>query len=188
MDSNLKSNRDHQTRRLSAETVLIEGRKPCPLHGARHKLEGPIAMNTSLMLRIAAVLTLLYCIGHTLGIPWTPSVRVQDVAVLEAMKGDRFEFFGNTRSYWDFYYGFGLAITVYLAVQAVVLWQLAPLANALAKQIRPIVAVSFIAFVANAVITWMYFFFVPVAFAIAIAVCLALAFIMARGTHSVSTA
>jgi hypothetical protein len=144
-------------------------------------------MNTSLMLRTAAVLTLLYCMGHTVGIPWTPSIRVQDIAVLEAMKSDRFEVFGHTRSYWEFYYGFGLAITGYLAVQAVVLWQLAPLANALGKQILPIVAVFFIAFVANAVIAWMYFFFVPVAFAIAIAICLALAFIIARRTSSMST-
>ena len=132
------------------------------------------------MLRIAAVLTLLYCVGHTSGIPWTPSLRPQDLAVLEAMKADRFDVAGSTRSYWDFYYGFGLAITGYLAVQAVVLWQLAPLAKTAALQVRPIIAAFVIAFVVNAIIVWMYFFIIPLLFAVAIVLCLAAAFVLTR--------
>jgi hypothetical protein len=132
------------------------------------------------MLRIAAGLTLLYCAGHTLGMPWTPSIRPQDIAVLEAMKTDRFDDAGSTRTYWDFYFGFGLAITGYLALQAVALWQLAPLAKNAAMEVRPIVAVFFIAFVANAIVVWMYFFVIPLVFAVAIAICLALAFLFAR--------
>lgn len=141
-------------------------------------------MKSSLMLRIAAGLTLLYCAGHTLGMPWTPSTRPSDIAVLEAMKTNRFDVAGSTRTYWDFYFGFGLAITGYLAVQAIVLWQLAPLAKNAAMEIRPVVAVFLIAFAANAIIVWRYFFVIPLVFAIAITTCLALAFVFARPAAS----
>src|SRR5262245_60456905 len=112
-------------------------------------------MNATLMLRIAAVLTLLYCVGHTLGMPWTPSTRPQGIVGLEARKGNRFDVTGIPRTYWDFYFGFGLAITGYLALQAVVLWQLASLTRSSAVQVRPIVAVFFLAFAVNAIVVWM---------------------------------
>jgi len=110
------------------------------------------------------VLTLLYCAGHTLGMPWTPVIRPQDIAVLEAMKADQFDVTGASRTYWDFYVGFGLAITGFLALQAVVLWQLAPLARNVPTQIRPIIGAFFIVFLANTIIVWMCFFLIPIGF------------------------
>ena len=64
-------------------------------------------------------------------------------------------------------FGFGLIISAFLLVQAVVLWQL---------QIRPIVASFLVAFVVNAILAWMFFFAVPAVMAVAIAACLGLAF------------
>jgi len=139
-------------------------------------------MSPSLLLRIAAVLTLLYCAGHTMGMPWTPSVRPQDIAVLDAMKSDRFEVLGSTRSYWDFYIGFGISISVYLALQAIVLWQLAPLAKEAGARVRPIIGVFLAGFVANALVVWLYFFWVPLVFAIAIATTLAWALVSTMAT------
>jgi len=43
-------------------------------------------MTPSFLLRIAAVITLLYCAGHTMGMPWTPATGPQEAAVLDAMK------------------------------------------------------------------------------------------------------
>ncbi len=43
-------------------------------------------MKTSLWLRIASILTLLYCAGHAAGMPWTPAQGPGEVTVLEAMK------------------------------------------------------------------------------------------------------
>lgn len=142
-------------------------------------------MNATIMLRIAAVLTLLYCAGHTSGMPWTPAIRPQDIAVLEAMKADQFDVTGASRTYWDFYVGFGLAITGFLALQAIVLWQLAPLARNVPTQVRPIVGAFFIAFLANTIIVWMYFFLIPLVFPVAITICLALAFALARPAEAV---
>jgi hypothetical protein len=137
-------------------------------------------MKTSLLLRVAAVVTLIYCAGHTMGIPWTPVSGPQPDAVIEAMKSTRFEVMGNMRSYWDFYIGFGLIISGFLALQAVVLWQLASLARRDAKQVRPIVAVFFASFVVNAVIAWTFFFWVALVLAAAAAMCLGLALVSAR--------
>jgi hypothetical protein len=103
-------------------------------------------MKPWLWLRIAAVATLLYCGGHTLGAPWTPVTGAQEMAVIEAMRSVRFDVMGNSRTYWDFYVGFGAVISGYLAVQAVVLWQLGTLARMTlrrsARSLRPFLSPS----------------------------------------------
>jgi hypothetical protein len=98
------------------------------------------------------------------------------VAVLDAMKAIRFEAMGANRTYWDFYFGFGVAIPVYLLVQAVVLWQLAGIERRMPGSTRLIIAAFCISFVVNAIVVWKYFFAVPLVMAVAIAICLAVAF------------
>ena len=136
-------------------------------------------MKTSTLLRIASVITFLYFAGHTAGMPWTPGEGLAELAVIEAMKANRFAAMGSSRTYWDFYFGFGVIISVMQLVQAVGLWQLGALAKTDAARLRPIIATFFAAFVANAVLGWMYFFILPVIMATVIAVCLGLAFVMA---------
>jgi hypothetical protein len=130
-------------------------------------------------LRVAAILTLLYCAGHTIGMPWTPYTDSEAMSVLETMKSHRFEAEGFKGTYWDLYFGFGLIISVYLLVQAVVLWQVASLARTDAIRVRPIAVSFLVAFVINAALSWKYFFVVPVVLAGLIAICLALALVLA---------
>ena len=136
-------------------------------------------MKTSTLLRIAAVITFLYFAGHTAGIPWTPGEGAADAAVIEAMKSDHFLVMGVLRSYWDFYFGFGVTISVVLLAQAVILWQLAALAKTDGARLRPIIATFFVAFVVNAILGWMYFFAIPAVMATVIATFLAIAFVTA---------
>jgi hypothetical protein len=100
--------------------------------------------------------------------------------VVEAMKSDHFPVIGVSRSYWDFYFGFGLIISVMQLLQAIVLWQLGTLAKTDAARLRPIIAVFCASLVINAILSWMYFFVIPVVTALLIAICLLLAFISAR--------
>jgi hypothetical protein len=130
-------------------------------------------------LRVAAVLTLLYCAGHTIGMPWTPYTDTEATSVLETMKGHTFDEQGFKGTYWDLYFGFGLIISVYLLLQAVLLWQVASLAKTEATRVRPIVVAFLIAFVVNAALSWKYFFVVPVALAGLTATCLAVALVLA---------
>jgi len=132
-------------------------------------------MKPSILLRIASIITLLYFAGHTAGMPWTPAARPGELPVIEAMKTHRFETEGFARTYWDFYFGFGVIISAFLPLQAVALWQLGSLARTGAAQIRPIIASVLVAFVVNAILAWMFFFAVPAVMAAAIAICLGLA-------------
>lgn len=137
-------------------------------------------MTTSLWLRIAAIVTLLHCAGHTMGMPWTPATGPQETAVIDAMKSVRFDALGSERTYWEFYLGFGLAISVYLAVQSVVLWLMAGLAKRDSARLRPIIAAFFISFALSVVVAWKFFFSIPFFMTMAESLCLALAFALAR--------
>ena len=94
-------------------------------------------MKPKLLLRIAAVLSLLFCAAHASGMPWTPVLEPAEQAVIDAMKSQTFEVMGQTRSYWSFYLGFGVSLDVYMLLQAVLLWLLAGLAAADWRRARP---------------------------------------------------
>src|SRR5690348_1802120 len=136
-------------------------------------------MNASLFLRITAGLTFLYFAGHTAGIPWTPVVGPQEIAVLEAMKGHSFDLVGSNRTYWELYFGFGITISAFLLALAAVLWQLGSLAKTDAARVRPIIASLFLVFAITGILAWKYFFVIPLVNTVAISVCLAFAFLMA---------
>ena len=127
-------------------------------------------------LRIASIVTLLYCAGHTMGIPWTPATGPAEAPVLAAMKSAQFDAMGATRTYWDFYFGFGVTISLLLLLLACVLWQLAALERRKPGTTRPINAAFCIAFIANAFIAQQYFFIIPVVMTLMIAACFAVAF------------
>jgi len=83
-------------------------------------------MNASLLLRIASVLTAIHFAGHTFGgMLSAPSHGQLEIATIQAMKLQQFDFMGSMRSYWDFYFGFGLMLSVTLLVQTAQLWLLA---------------------------------------------------------------
>jgi hypothetical protein len=133
-------------------------------------------MKASLLLRIAAIVTLLFFAGHTAGIPWTPSLGPDELRVVEAMKGPSFDVVGSTRTYWDFYFGFGVTISYLLLLEAIVLWQLGTLAKTEAIRLRPIIAVFFFGFLVNIFLAAKYFFVIPLVMSVLVAILLALAF------------
>ena len=136
-------------------------------------------MKTSTLLRIAAVLMFLYFAGHTSGAPWTPGEGPPDIAVVNAMKSDHFPVIGVSRSYWDFYFGYGLEAAFFCLLEAVLFWQLATIAKTAPLVIRPIVALFFLANIGHAILVVRYFFITPLVPDIFIAACLAFAFMTA---------
>ena len=91
------------------------------------------------------------------------------------MKGHRWNFSGFTRSYWDFYFGYGLLAIIWGIVEVIILWQLATLAREGSVSVRPVIATLLGANVAHAALTFRYFFLQPVVFDLLIAIVLALA-------------
>jgi hypothetical protein len=131
------------------------------------------------VLRAAALATLLFAAGHTFGATqsWSPPGETE---VLRAMKSVRFDTEGVSRTYFDFYLGFGFTISIFLIVQAILLWQLAPLANSDSARAGPMLAALFLGNVASALVAWRFIFPMPAAFAAGIAVCIGLALVLRR--------
>jgi hypothetical protein len=80
---------------------------------------------------------------------------------------------GFERSYYDFYVGFGLFVTVFLLFAAALTWQLGGLSPEALSRI-PIVATWGLAvcLVAITVMTWRFFFMAPDVFSTVITACL----------------
>src|SRR3954454_21068007 len=132
-------------------------------------------MKPALLLRITSVITLLFAVGHSLGgmQSWSPPGETD---VLRAMRSYHFDAGGVSRSYLDFYLGLGFSISVYLLLQAVLLWQLATIAKVDPVRIRPMIVAFFVASLASAFLSWKFILAIPAIFCVVIAACLALAF------------
>jgi hypothetical protein len=137
-------------------------------------------IKTVLFLRIAAVLTLIHAVLHTIGGVFGKAEAGPATVAVEAMKANQFVLMGHVRTYWEFYRGMGLAVTVFLAAEAVVFWQLGSLARTDARRLRSIVATFLVAYAALAVNSYTYFFLGPVIVEILIAACLGLAILTAK--------
>jgi hypothetical protein len=137
-------------------------------------------MKPVIFLRIASVLTLVHAVLHTIGGVFgeaDPGVQQATVAV---MKANEFAVMGVMRSYGDFYMGMGLAVSVFLTMEAVVFWQLGSLAKTDALRLRPVLATFLVGYLGFAVVSWRYFFVAPVITEVLIALCLGLAIVSAR--------
>ena len=135
-------------------------------------------MTTAVLLRISAVISLLFAIGHSLGgmKRWSP---MGENDVLKAMETVRFDTMGVNRSYLDFFLGFGWSLSVAMLLQSVLLWQLASLARSDAAQVRPMIAAFALATLAGGAIAWLFIFPVPALFSAALLIVLVAAYIRA---------
>ena len=136
-------------------------------------------MTTTILLRIAAIISLLFTAGHTLGglKRWSP---MGENEVLNAMSTVRFETMGVSRTYLDFFVGFGWSLSVAMLLQSALLWQMASLARTDATQVRPMIAMFALAALASGIIAWRFIFPVPAIVSGVLLIVLAAAFVMAR--------
>jgi hypothetical protein len=82
---------------------------------------------------------------------------------------------GFTRTYWNFYVGFGLFVSVFLLLAAIFAWQLSSLPAETLRLVRSSAWALSVCFAAVTVLSWMYFFTIPIAFSGVITVCLIVA-------------
>jgi hypothetical protein len=137
-------------------------------------------MKSTVFLRIASVLTLIHSALHTIGGVFGKAESGAAQDAVTAMQSNHFQVMGLIRSYADFYRGLGLAVTIFLAAEAIVFWQLGSLAKDDALRLRPILATLLIAYLALAINSYLYFFFAPVIVEILIALCFGLAMMSAK--------
>ena len=126
-------------------------------------------------LRIAAALTLIHAILHTIGGVFGSIGPGAATIAVQAMKANQFLLVGHMRSFWDFYRGLGLGATISLTAESIVFWQLASLAKTEAGRVRPILMTFAVAYLALAVNSYTYFFIGPVIVEVLIVASLVLA-------------
>ena len=130
-------------------------------------------MKASLFYKVAAVLLVLFALGHTFGFRKTDPSWGAD-SVVASMKSIHFYVQGFNRSYWDFFVGFGLFATVFLLFSAVLAWELSVM-NPQTLVVMPVVRWGFaICFVGITVLSYRYFFLAPMILSPVITLCLIL--------------
>jgi hypothetical protein len=113
-------------------------------------------------LRVTSIVAVLQFAGHGfLFLTASPKHGAEEVAVVEAMKAHRFAFGGSMRSYWDFYFGYGIEAAFVCLVEAILLWQLAAISLVNPRAVRPTVALLLLANLGHLALVGRYFFITP---------------------------
>jgi hypothetical protein len=128
-------------------------------------------MKASMFYRTAAVLLLLFAVGHTLGFRQSDPKWGVDV-LLGSMRSIHFDVQGFNRSYWDLFEAAGFSVGVFYFFAAILAWQLGGLPPATLAHMRGTAWAFALCFAAISVVSWRYLFILPIIFAIAITLCL----------------
>jgi hypothetical protein len=143
----------------------ISGGKLPPSGRRRQDLKAPM------LYRIASILLLLFDLGHTLGFRQSdPNWGVD--ALLASMRSIHFDLQGFSRTYWDLFVGAGLFVSVFLLFAAVLAWQLAGLPEETLAVMRVTQWALALCLVAVTILSWTYFFTLPIVFLTPITLCL----------------
>jgi hypothetical protein len=121
--------------------------------------------------RIAAILLLLFAVGHTLGFRQSDPAWGVD-ALLGSMQAIQFEVQGFSRTYWDLFVAAGFSVGVFYLFAAVLAWQLGGLPAQTLALMRVTVWALALSFAAITLVSWRYLFILPIAFSTVITVCL----------------
>jgi hypothetical protein len=139
--------------------------------GARCHDSLETSMKASTFYRIAAVILLLFAVGHTLGFRQSDPKWGVDV-LLGSMRSIHFDVQGFNRTYWDLFLAAGFSIGVFYLFAAILAWQLGSLPAATLALMRGTTWAFALCFAAITVVSWRYLFILPIAFSIVITLCL----------------
>ena len=146
-------------------------------------------MKATPFLRLASILALLACLGHTfLFVTYVPNHGPQETEVITAMKVHHFNFGGFTHSYWELYFGYGLFVSIGCLVECVLFWQLGDLAKSGVPPIKWILVPLILGEGAYSFLMLKYFFLIPIIVHISTAISLILAFVAVVSTSPMAKA
>jgi hypothetical protein len=120
-------------------------------------------VKASMLYRIAAVLLVLFAIGHTLGFRQSDPKWGLD-PLLGSMKSLHFDMQGFSRSYWDLFVAAGFCVGIFYFFSAILAWQLGGLPAETLARMRGIAWAFALCFAAITVVSCMYLFILPIAF------------------------
>jgi len=122
-----------------------------------------------LLFRSAAVLIALLDVGHSFGYPWSDPAWGVD---LHAVQTSHFNLLGFSRTYWDFYLGFGISVSVFLLLASVLAWQLGSVSVGAFPAVRLTQWLLVFCFAAITLLDCVFFFIIPIVLSGLITVCL----------------
>jgi hypothetical protein len=128
-------------------------------------------VKASIFYRIAAVLLLLFAVGHTLGFRQSDPKWGVDT-LLDSMRSIHFDVQGFSRTYWDLFVAAGLSLGVFYLFAAILAWQLGGLPAEALALMRGTAWMFALCFAAITVVSWRYLFILPIVLSIVITVCL----------------
>jgi hypothetical protein len=131
-------------------------------------------MKASTFYRIAAVLLLLFALGHILGFRQSDPQWGVD-ALLGSMRSIHFDVQGFNRTYWDLFVAGGSSVGVFFLFSAILAWQLGSLSPATLALMRGTAWAFALCFAAITVVSCRYLFTIPIAFSAVITLCLSAA-------------
>jgi hypothetical protein len=128
-------------------------------------------VKASIFYRVAAVLLLLFAVGHTVGFRQSDPKWGVDT-LLASMRSIHFDVQGSNRTYWDLFVAAGFSVGVFYLFAGVLAWQLARLPVQTLALMRGIAWTFAICFSIITIVSWRYLFIVPIVFSLVITVCL----------------
>jgi hypothetical protein len=131
--------------------------------------------------RVATYLLVLYALGHTLGaVTATPQFGPESDTVAAMMKSVVVRAQGSECTWYGFYRGFGILVSVFFVFSAILTWQLGGMTARQQRALGPVTWALFASYAASAVVSVAYFFVVPIVFSTAITLALAAGCVRAR--------
>lgn len=131
-------------------------------------------MKSSIWFRALAVLLAIFTLGHTFGTRKAVTTAPGEAAVIASMQQYQVPVMGFLRTYWDFYRGFSIIITLLLAALAVIAWQIGTLSRRNPREALPLAMTVLIVCIADALVSFVYFFTAPMVLSTAAVICAAI--------------
>ena len=137
-------------------------------------------MKATVLYRIAAVVFVLFAVGHTYGFLSLRAPSAEGRAVFDAMNSVQFVVHDRAYTYGAFYRGLGLSCTVSMLFSAFLSWHLGELARSAPAAIGALGWVFFAVQLAGLALSVIYFGPPPVVLSAVVAIILGLAAWLAR--------
>lgn len=138
-------------------------------------------MRSPAVLKSLSVVLFVFALGHTLG---TASPQVQrgpsEAALFHAMQSFRFPIMGFTRSYWDFYRGLAITISVLMFALSAIAWQLAIIAKRHGREALPMTLTLLLCCIGLVVVGFEFLFAIPIVFSAVTVLLAAIAAVLMR--------
>lgn len=132
-------------------------------------------MTASRWMKTASFFLFVIFVGHTIGTLFPISFGLAGDTVLAGMKSFRFDMMGGERSYWHFYFGANICLSLFLLLEALLIWNLSKWTEKEPLAMKSVLLLFLSGNLALAILSQIYFFIVPALCALLATICLGLA-------------